>query len=178
MSAGENNRQPRVPEGEPPELYVTPISGEEITNFPMDALRTPNEPDFNMLAGSPLNIAGLVGGYAIEGTNAQQSLASYIRAQAGEKEGGKISKKDVAYVPFPPFPPGLWDYRCRTCRFYRGEGEGTQDGARCSVVGQEGDPFGGAKIHAQGWCTLWLPPDDREALEGLREAAGFDWDND
>jgi len=169
MSANEDDPMPDVPDADPAELFVTPIDPAEIQSFPMDALSIPEEPDYNMALGSWLNIPALVAGYAVEGTDAQGNLAEYIEVQAGTNPDGKVSKRNVGYLPISPLPPGLWEYNCASCRFYRpGGGEGGAN-PRCSVVGQDEDPFGGEKIHAQGWCSLWLPPDDREAFAWIRE---------
>lgn len=109
----------------------------------------------------------LVAGYILDGGRTYRDLDAYIRSQAGRGDGRKFSKTQVTYSPVSPLPPGFWDYRCKNCRFYQpnaGEGEGA---GRCAVVGKDADPFGGKKIHANGWCSAWLPEDGVEAFDYL-----------
>ena len=74
-------------------------------------------------------------------------------------EKGKLSKSQVAYIPFSP-PPVFWDYKCRKCLFWQSPGA-------CQVV--EG------KISPRGWCAIWLPPDDKPAFSWIGELIRGDW---
>lgn len=74
-------------------------------------------------------------------------------------EKGKFSKPQVAYVPLSP-PPVFWDYKCRKCRFWIAPDA-------CEVV--EG------AIAPRGWCTIWLPPEDKPAFSWVRELSRGDW---
>ena len=62
-------------------------------------------------------------------------------------EDGKLSQAMVRYSPVPVIPPVLWDYRCSECRVFEAPGS-------CEWV--EGD------INEDGWCTLWVPPEQFE----------------
>lgn len=169
MSANGSDRQPRVPDGEPPSLYVNPVTASEIAEAPQEILSEPQEPDPEAALTSPLNPLALVVEYAIEGTNAQRNLSTFIRARANNLRSGKFSKRDVYYTPLSPFPPGLWEYRCSTCQFFRRGDEERNTRPRCEVAGQPGDPFGGEAIHGQGWCTLWLPPNGEKIFDWIEE---------
>jgi len=72
---------------------------------------------------------------------------------------GKFAKPSVAYMPFSP-PPVFWDYKCRKCRYW-------QEPDACEVV--EG------KISPQGWCAIWIPPQDYKAFSWPQELLRGDW---
>ena len=80
-----------------------------------------------------------------------------INQEVAEK--GKFSKSQVAYLPFSP-PPVFWDYKCRKCLFWQGPDS-------CTVV--EGE------ISPGGWCSIWLPPEDKPAFSWVRELIRGDW---
>jgi len=72
---------------------------------------------------------------------------------------GKFTKLQVLYLPFS-VPPAFWDYKCKKCRFWE-----EPDG--CTVV--EG------KISPQGWCAIWLPPEDYEPFTWPKELLKGNW---
>lgn len=109
----------------------------------------------------------LVSGYLLDGQRTYRDLDAYVRSQAGRGDGRKFSKTQVAYLPRTPLPPGFWDYRCQNCRFYQPGDEDSDGAGRCGVVGKEDDPFGGERIHPNGWCSAWLPLDNVEAFDYL-----------
>jgi len=112
---------------------------------------------------SVATVPASIAGYAIDGDEGIEDLARGVKTRAMEEP---YSKFDAAYVPQTPYPPGLWDYKCATCRFYQPNGDGQ---SKCSVVGEEDDPFGGAAVHPEAWCGLWLPMDGQ---------GWFDWVTD
>jgi hypothetical protein len=119
-------------------------------------------------AGAPF-IAAAVGGYVVEGEDALDRLERQVRARAEKAEDGRFNKTDALYQTVAP-PPGVWDYRCRNCRFFQ-EGEGDDGGGHCEVVGHEEDPFGGRSISPEAWCLLWLPTDGTEWFDYIRRRA-------
>lgn len=74
-------------------------------------------------------------------------------------EKGQFSKLTVAYIPLSP-PPVFWDYKCRKCRFWI-------EPNACTVVNGE--------ISPNGWCSIWLPPDDKPAFSWMEELRRGDW---
>ena len=54
---------------------------------------------------------------------------------------GKFSKLESLYLPFTPFPPGVWLYDCVNCELY-------QQQRTCEIV--EGN------ISPLGWCGFWV----------------------
>lgn len=75
------------------------------------------------------------------------------------QENGSFTKSQVLYSPLSP-PPVFWDYKCAKCRFYDGAGG-------CRVVDGE--------IGRNGWCVLWLPPDNKPAFTWPNELLRGDW---
>ncbi len=55
-------------------------------------------------------------------------------------QGRKFSKLESLYLPFTPFPPGVWLYDCANCEFYQQR--------TCEIV--EGN------IAPAGWCGFWV----------------------
>lgn len=111
---------------------------------------------------SVATVPASVTGYAIDGEEGIESIENGIRARAGD---GKFSKFEAAYSPQTPLPPGAWEYKCATCRFYDKNGSGE---SRCEVVGNPDDPFGGEKVHPEAWCGLWLPVDGQGWFDWIR----------
>lgn len=109
---------------------------------------------------SPSVIAGTVAAYGVEGEEGVQSVADRVLERATRAENGRFNKTDVFYQPIAP-PPGVWDYRCRNCRFYQGQ-PGEESEGLCEIVGHGEDPFGGRSISPEAWCALWLPEDGDE----------------
>ena len=77
---------------------------------------------------------------------------------------GKLNKLDVVYLDVNP-PPVFWDYKCLKCRWW-GPKVGLVD-QTCKVV--EGI------ISPNGWCAIWLPPDDYKALTWPKELLEGGW---
>lgn len=94
-------------------------------------------------------------------------VADDLHDRAHRQPGGKFGKRETAYLPQSPLPPAMWRYSCQRCRFYREGAPG--EPARCHVVGREGEPFGGERIHPEGWCGLWTPPEGEPAFAWFRE---------
>lgn len=87
---------------------------------------------------------------------AHQALAPLdrrpLQAQVASTESlvqreGKLSQADAFYLDRTPFPPFYWDYRCGECRAF-------VISDACTWV--EG------KIARDGWCALWVPPENFE----------------
>ena len=74
-------------------------------------------------------------------------------------QNGKFTKPQAAYLPFSP-PPVFWDYKCKKCCFWQAPNG-------CRVV--EG------KISPGGWCSIWLPPEDKPAFSWPNEFMRGDW---
>lgn len=174
MPDGDEATQPKVPNEPAAPFSVASLRAAEVVPDPQAIVQGPDSPDYNMLLGSGLIPPALAAGYAVEGGRASENFAEYIEAQADKHPDGKISKQDVFYAPQAPLPFGVWEYKCRTCRFYQPDSETDGEGPKCEVVGQRNDPFGRDRIHPEAWCTLWLPGSDepwfnfaRNRLEGV-----------
>ena len=108
----------------------------------------------------PTMLAKSIGLAGLNATINPGSLQPWVdEIEETVRERGKFPKSAVAYIPLSP-PPVLWDYKCRKCRFW-------QEPASCIVV--EGE------ILPRGWCTIWLPPDDKPAFSWIGELLRGDW---
>lgn len=111
------------------------------------------------LAGPPF-VVGTVLAYGASGDDGLERLEQELRSNASNAEDGRYNKTDVWYQPIAP-PPGVWDYRCRNCRFYI-PGDDDSEYGGCQLVGHEEDPFGGRAISPEAWCAVWMPKDGTE----------------
>lgn len=85
-----------------------------------------------------------------------------------QKRGKKLTKIESAYLPATPLPLA-WRYECQTCRYWEVSGPNGKPYPTCTIVGLDGDPFGGEAIHPLHWCALWLPVKDDRPLDWLKE---------
>lgn len=165
MDYGRRDSEPRVPDADGPSTYFSFPALKETLGDPGTLLIGPEEPSLDSLVTSPATMPGSVISYAIEGEDGLSRLESIIRSRADQLNAGKISKFDTYYLPQSVFSPGLWEYKCGTCRFYNERRAKGNVGGTCDVVGQDGDPFGGERIHPDAWCASWLPEEGRSWLE-------------
>lgn len=95
-----------------------------------------------------------------------QAWIDEIEAQVDSQ--GKFTKSAVGYRTFSP-PPVFWDYKCAKCRAWiQLEAMGyTVYPGQCKWV--EGE------IARNGWCSIWLPPDDKPVLSWIKEFQSGDW---
>lgn len=160
---------PSVPDAESARAYISIAEPDEIITDLGDHLFGPDEISLKSLLLGPATVPASVAGYAVFGDKGTAKVEQEVRDWKRDLDGAKISKYDAYYLPETPIPYGVWEYRCRTCRFYTPPEE-TEDGqARCEVVGQEGDMFGGERIHPSGWCSLWLPEDGEAWFDYVTE---------
>jgi hypothetical protein len=115
--------------------------------------------EFRAAATAPASVAG----YLLDGEEGIDGLERGIRTQM---PAGKYPKRKSGYVPQSPFIPAAWEYKCATCRFYQNPDGGE---SKCEVVGQEGDAFGGEKVHPEAWCGFWLPIEGQGFFEWARD---------
>lgn len=111
--------------------------------------------------------ASVLAAYRRRGAGGLDDIADRLESAAHEQPGGKFSKSRALYLPQAPLPPTLWRTSCGRCRFWE-SGEPGEAG-RCHIVGREGDPFGGERIHYRGWCAFWMPPAGEPALAWVAE---------
>lgn len=101
-----------------------------------------------------------VGTAALDATVTPGSLKLWIATIENHvARYGKYSKPSVLYLRISP-PPFFWDYKCKKCRWW-------QEPNSCKVV--EG------KISPQGWCAIWVPPEEYRAFTWPRELIKRDW---
>lgn len=125
----------------------------------------PAQIDPSVFFRSPTVIAEVVGRYVNDGDQSVEDVAERVRDSAAEKPTGTFNKGSVHYAPQSPLPYGVWEYKCRTCRFYTPPEESPDGNPRCEVVGRRDNPLGGENVHPEAWCALWLPEDGREWFE-------------
>lgn len=111
--------------------------------------------------------ASVLTAYRRRGAKGLDDVADRLEAAAQEQPDGKFSKARALYLPQAPLPPTLWRTSCGRCRFWHEGGPG--EAGRCHIVGREGDPFGGERIHYRGWCALWMPPAGEPAFAWMAE---------
>ena len=169
MNGGRRDAEPRVPDTEKAGPFIEYPNGAEVTGDLSNLLFGPDEPALDALAFSPGVIPASVIGYAVDGERGLSNIESAISDRADGLDAGKLSKYDVLYAPQAPIPFGVWEYKCKTCRFYERNGAKGGHAPGCQVVGQEGDPFGGEAVHPEAWCTLWLPEEERGFFTYLTE---------
>jgi len=138
MHAGRRDVEPRVPDAAPRGAGgVFPALTETLGN-PATAAIGPDEPSLTSLSTAPAVPPATVASYAVEGDQGVSRLEEIIRNRANRLETGKFSKYDSYYLPQSPLPFGVWEYKCRTCRFYNAREKVNARGATCNVVGQNG----------------------------------------
>jgi len=164
MDHGRTDVEPRIPDADSPSAFFSFPALEETLGNPGTLLIGPDEPALDVLATAPATIPASVISYTVEGEKGLSRLESIIRTRANRLDSGKVSKYDSYYLPQSPFPPGAWEYKCESCRFYKERRATNSEGAVCEVVGQQGDPFGQERVHPEAWCAHWLPEEGRSWL--------------
>ena len=164
-----DGNQPRVPEEEAPDTFVsTPEVGEAIPEL-ATVLVGPGEIDAGSFLFSPGVVPGVVAGYALGGEETLESIEEILRTRAAMNDAGKINKYDAFYAPQTPLPFGVWRYACETCRFFQAGKGGRDSAGQCEIVGHEGDWFGGERVHPSGWCALWVPTEGTKPFEYITD---------
>jgi hypothetical protein len=125
----------------------------------------PTDIDYSTLVKSPIILPEVIARYQANGESGILAIEQRIRSNARKKEGGRFAKGSVHYTPQSPFPPVVWEYKCHTCRFYTPPDESPTGNPQCEVVGRGDNLLGGADIHPDAWCALWLPEDGKEWFE-------------
>lgn len=152
---------PKIPDGDGPPAFVsTPDFDKAIPDI-ASVLTGPAEPDLESLVFSPAIPGATVFGYLFGGEDTLGGIEDILRQRANNLNNKKISKYDMYYTPQTPLPAGLWEYKCRTCRFYNKNNGRAGQNPTCEIVGQDDDWFGGRNVHPDGWCAGWLPKEGR-----------------
>lgn len=169
MIDGDDIPLPSVPDNESVRAYISTPDPSRVVPDITELFTGPDEISPESLLFGPGTVPASVASYAVAGDRGVGGVAQEVRDWATGLPSGKISKYDAYYFPETPLPYGVWEYRCRTCRFYV-EADDSDDGEpKCEVVGQAGDLFGGEDIHPSAWCALWLPVDGRGWFEFVTE---------
>lgn len=169
MSENNDVPLPSVPDGEGVAAYVAVPDRERVVPDIEELLTGPDDVSIRSLVLGPATIPGTVGAYAVAGEKGLDAIEDEVRDWATGLDAGKVSKYDAYYFPQTPLPFGVWEYACETCRFYVEPEDSPSGEARCEVVGQEGDLFGGQDIHPRGWCALWMPEEGKRWFEFVEE---------
>lgn len=148
---------PSVPDDESVRAFIATPDPERVVPDLSELFTGPDDISLRSLVGGPAVVPGSVVGYALRGDEGTAAVEAEVREWAESLDSNAISKYDAYYFPSSPVPPAAWEYACETCRFYIPPAESPGRGARCGVVGQDGDLFGGEAIHPNAWCALWLP---------------------
>lgn len=169
MSNGRRDAEPRVPDAEPPSTFISLPASEDVFPNPATVALGPNEVSIAALFWSPAAPPATIGAYAADGEEGLSKVERLIRERAQRLGTGKFSKYDTYYLPQTPIPFGVWEYKCETCRFYNARDARADGAGTCDVVGQEGDWFGGERVHPDAWCALWMPEEGRKWFDFIRE---------
>lgn len=169
MGQSDNNALPAVPDGGRDSGILASVDWDRVIPDRSYPVRLPSEIDPGRFVKSPAVIPEVVAKYAVYGEKGVEEIAQRLRTQSKEKEGGKFGKGSVHYQPQSPFPPGVWEYKCETCRYYQPPGESAGTGPKCEMVGHEDNLFGGENVHPNGWCALWLPEEDEQWFDYIAD---------
>jgi hypothetical protein len=165
MANDDRGPLPAIPDSDTIQSYISTPERDKALPSLATVLAGPGEVDVGSLLFSPAVPPAAVFGYALGGEATLSDLEATLRSRARATERGKVSKYDAYYAPQTPIPFGVWEYKCGTCRFYRGTGGRQSTGGVCEVVGHQEDWFGGESVHESGWCAMWLPKEGRRWFE-------------